>query len=97
MRIFLAILLCIFVISCDTADHRLPAVGQVIYCPHCDSNLYQRVSGTSRTAFKRSEYIQCRYDMPVPAVGEETVCPMCHKVIVEERGGLLHTFYRDKQ
>jgi len=97
MRITLiaVILLSFLVIGCT--EYKLPAVGQAVYCPRCDANLYQRVSGTSRTAFRRNDYAQMRYDMSIPYPGEEAWCPLCNQSIVERNadGDIIKVFYRD--
>lgn len=84
--------------GCTTASttHRLPAINQVVYCPSCNADLYQRVAGTSRTVFKRSDYVQLRFDMPVPRVGEENICPLCYNFLsTVGADGVTYVSYRD--
>jgi hypothetical protein len=98
------IILAAVVASC-TDQQRLPSIGQAIYCPSCDADLYQRVSGTSRTAYKRTDYAQMRYDCPAPLPGAEHICPLCGADIViwgdPIEGGegryIARVYYRDRQ
>lgn len=100
--VFCAIIIALALVACEQTAYRLPPVGGVIYCPYanCPGNdadgLYQRVTGTSRTAFRRSDYVQTRYDCPVPAVGMEHICPLCTRSITTVGAdGLLYTHYRE--
>ena len=96
-RIILPVLLAaICLCACNASGvHRLPPVGEVIYCQHCDTDLYYRVAGTSRTAFRRADYVPASFDVPVPRPGMETICPVCHREITTLRAdGLLQTQYR---
>lgn len=93
-----AILLGLCLVACNGqgVSHRLPAVNQVIYCPQCDADLYYRVAGTSRTAFRRADYVPASFDVPVPRPGCENVCPLCHGLITRlGDDGLLYTQYRE--
>jgi len=99
------IAICALLYGCQTenAGYRLPAVGQVIYCPYCDVDLYQRVSGTSRTAYRRADYAQLLFDVSVPDPGFEHMCPICGDEIVEwaslgvgEGQYITRVYYRDK-
>ena len=92
----IAMILAVISASCATTTYRLPAIGQAIYCPHCDADLYQRVEGTSRTIYRRADYAQCRFDCPAPPPGEEHICPLCHQQITYMRDGIMWTHYRDR-
>ena len=70
--------------GCTTTSRAiLPPQGSVVYCPHCDTNLYLRINGTSLTAFHRPDYMPLFFDIPLPEPGEEMVCPRCGKIMVD--------------
>jgi hypothetical protein len=101
----LAIILAVIIAGCATTTDRLPAIGQAIYCPSCNADLYQRISGTSRTSYKRTDYSQMRYDCPAPLPGAEHICPLCGADIViwgdPIEGGegryIARVYYRDRK
>lgn len=85
--------------ACNSVSATYPAVGQVVYCPSCDRNLYERVSGTSRTAFRRAEYVPLYFDIDIPQPGAESLCPFCKHTIAQfdAHGYVERVYYRDKR
>jgi len=90
--------ICVSLVACSSTDgivHRLPPVGSVIYCPHCDTDLYYRVAGTSRTVYRRTDYAPASYDVPVPRLGAEHICPLCAQQITRTGDdGVQYTYWR---
>lgn len=95
-KIVIVLLLAAVVYGC-VQERRLPAKGQVVYCPHCQHDLYKREEGTSRTRFRAQDYSPVRFDIEIPRLNDPFKCPLCGEQIVEtnDEGYVTKVFYRD--